>query len=174
MSMSGDSYDILDQSGNLCFKVKGKFWSLSEQKTMYDGNEQALYRMSEKVMTMHARQRIVDAHSRETIVTIARKSIVPRRGLSTVLVWRGADTEAEPWLVCKGDLLRRKFFVEDKEADKTIAMITRGVFTKKNLLLSKSTYDAQFAPGVNVPLMLMVVVAIDETYAENRSAAASG
>lgn len=169
MSMSGDSYDILDPGDRICYKVKGKFWTKTEKKTIFDRDGRPIYRLSEDVFTMHARQTIVDVLSGETIVTIARKSIVPSRGTSTIHIWRGTNTQVDPWLVCRGDLMRKRFFIDEKANGRTVAMVTRGVFNVRNLLLCKSTYHAHLALGSNIPFFMMLIIAIDETYADYAS-----
>lgn len=167
LSLSGDSFSVKDGSGKTHYKVEGKIVTLRDKKVLSDSHGHKLYRMKESLISLRSRQQILDAKTGRTVVTLRQKGFIPMLGTSTVLVWKGDSDSGEPWLSCKGNLLRKNFTIIDKRSGHEVCSVQRKGFNLKNILFEKDTYVAKVAAGVDSALMVFLVVAIDEVYRDD-------
>ena len=169
MSLSGDSFDIQDHFGVLRYRIKGKFLSLRERKTLSDASGNLLYQMRDSLPTLHGRQLISNAAG-APVVVIRQKSFIPLMGgTSEIKIWRGSEENGKPWLSCKAKGGRNNFIITEVATRRRFCFVERDRLNFDNIVWGKDTYVANVLPGTDAALMIMVVVAIDEIYHEGHS-----
>lgn len=168
LSLSGDSFKIkrLD-TGEPFFKVKGNALSLKDSKTLLDMNGNALYKMSESILSLRGRMQIIDPSTKQPVVTLRKKGFIPMMGTSTIQAWRGATDEGDAWIEVKGDFFRKDFQVREKATGRVIATIKRKSMNLSNILLEKDTYVIRVEPGADAALLVFFVIAVDEQYRDD-------
>lgn len=73
-SLSGDNFDIKNvTAGGTAFKVKGSVMSFQDKKKLLDANGNPIYSMVESIMSLRGRMQIVDASSKQPVVTLRKK-----------------------------------------------------------------------------------------------------
>ena len=176
LSLSGDTFEIKDQDGHERFKIKGRALSLKDKKTISDDKGVDLYKLEKKMVSMHARQYIIDAKTNIKIAVMKQKSVIPFKGTRTILVWKGDKDEGDAWLECKGNLIQYKFKITEVATGKKVAEVKKSFTHLKNLLFDKDKYGVLIEPGYDNALMLLVAAAVDETYHDDsgRSGGAGG
>lgn len=167
MSMSGDSFKITNcRNGATAFKVKGHAMSvLSEKKTLSDANGVALYKLSEAMLTMRDRMFIVDAQTKQPVLTIRKKGIIPVLGTSTILCFR-PGSDKEPYLAIKGNILRKSFSVTEVSSGRQAASVKRKT-NFRSVMMEKDSYVLRVEAGIDAALMCTLVVALDEHYRDD-------
>lgn len=159
------SFRIKDHGGHVMFRVTEKNLSLHEGKTLRDSRGHPLYKIKQKVKSTRGKRSVLLAASGQTVLTLKRKSARPGRGRSVVLVYEGSASEAqEPWLVCKGNHRRTKFYVEERSGGRRLASIKWNVISPRTALGRTETYSVKVDPGVNAALMIVIALAIDSIY----------
>lgn len=164
MSLSGDSFKCMDDTGILRYNIKGSALSLREKKRMFcavSGTE--LLRLKASVISMRGRQVITDP-SGKAVLTIRKKSFVPGFGNSTVLGFHGDDDNAEPILTAKGDWFKKDFVIKDYCSHRVMATVKRKMFNASNIIFNSDTYQVVCEPHVDCALMIMFTVVLDEIY----------
>lgn len=167
-SLSGDSFSVKRvDTGEPYFKVKGNALSLKDSKSLLDANGNAIYKMSEALLTLRGRMSIVDATNKQPVLTLRKKGFIPGFGTKTIQAWPGAAEEGTPYLEVKGDFFRKDFNIVETATGRTLASIKRKSFTLSNILLEKDSYVIRVEPGVDTALMVFFVVAVDEQYRDD-------
>lgn len=168
-SLSGDSFSVKRvDTGEATFKVKGNAISLKDSKTIQDANGNALYKMSEALLTLRGRMTITDPSTKQPVITLRKKGYLPSLfKAKTIQAWAGGDDEGDPYLEVKGDFLRKDFNVIQVSTGRTLASIKRKGFNLSNLLLEKDTYIIRVEPGVDTALLVFFVIAVDEMFRDD-------
>lgn len=167
-SFSGDSFKIKNTAtGEAVFQVKGKALSLRDSKQLLDANGNAIYKLTESMMSLRGRMTITDATTGAAVVTLRKKSFIPMMGTSKIQIWKGASDDGDPWIQVKGDFFRKDFNFDEVASGKTVASVRRKSLTLENLLFEKDSYAIQVQPGLNCALMVLLVVALDEQYRDD-------
>lgn len=165
-SLSGDSFSIKRvDTGDAFFKVKGNALSLKDSKTIQDMNGNALYKMSEAMLSLRGRMTIVDPATKQPVITLRRKGYLPMS--KTIHAWVGGEDVTEPYLEVKGDFLRKDFKITHPATGKVLASIKRKPFTLSNIVLEKDTYIIRVEPGLDTALLVFFVIAVDEQYRDD-------
>eukprot|EP00177_Eucheuma_denticulatum_P002155 GFKZ01003846.1.p1 GENE.GFKZ01003846.1~~GFKZ01003846.1.p1 ORF type:complete len:273 (-),score=38.78 GFKZ01003846.1:1017-1835(-) len=167
-SLSGDNFSIKDvATGQPAFNVKGNAFSFKDSKSLFDVNGNAIYKMTESILSLRGRMQITDSNTKQPVLTLRKKGFIPMLGTSTIQAWRGPTDDGEPDLVCKGDVFRKDFNIKDGHTGATLASVKRKSFTLSNILLEKDTYIIRVEPGIDAALMVFLVIAIDEQYRDD-------
>lgn len=167
-SLSGDNFSIKNiQTGESTFKVKGNAFSFKDSKALYDMNGNAIYKMSESIISLRGRMKIEDPSTKRTVITLRKKGIIPILGTSTIQAWRGDSDDGEPYMECKGNFIRKDFAIKEVATGRVLASVKRKPFTISNFLLEKDTYVIRIEPGTDVALLVFFVIAIDEQYRDD-------
>lgn len=167
-SLSGDSFKVQNtQDRSTPFQVRGKALSLKDSKSILDHDGNAIYTLSEEILTLRGRMRIVDAKSKQPVVTLRKKGFVPGFGTGTIQIWSGKTDDGDPWLTVKGDFFRKNFDFKDNSQGRVLASVKRKGLNFANIVMEKDTYIIRVEPGVDAALMVLLVVAIDEQYRDD-------
>lgn len=167
-SLSGDSFSIKNvANGESVFKIKGNAFSFKDSKALYDNDGNAIYKMSEAIISLRGRMQITDAATKQPVLTLRKKGFIPMLGTSTIQAWRGASDEGEPHLECKGDFLRKDFAIRESRTGRALATVKRKSFTLSNILLEKDTYVIRIEAGTDAALLTFLVIAVDEQYRDD-------
>lgn len=167
-SLSGDGFSIKEvQSGQSYFKVKGNALALiSEKKTLLDANGNPVYTLKEAPISLRGRMHIADASSKQDVITLRKKGFIPGLGTSTVQCWMGSQDDGDPYMEVKGNILRKSFNVTEVASGRTICSVKRKT-TVQSLLLENDSYVVSVEPGVDAALMVVLAVALDESYRDD-------
>lgn len=149
------------------FKIKGNAFSFRDSKALYGIDGNAIYKMSESIISLRGRMQITDPDTKQPVLTLRKKGFIPMLGTSTIQAWRGASDEGEPDLECKGDFFRKDFAIRDKRSGRVLASVKRKSFTLSNILLEKDTYVIRIESGTDAALLTFLVIAVDEQYRDD-------
>lgn len=165
-SLSGDDFSVVNvQTGEQTFKVKGNAFSFKDSKSLLDSRGRPLYKMSEALLSLRGRMKIVDPSSGRTVINLRRKGLIPMLGTSTIQAWQGDEEAGAPLYEVKGNLARKDFVI--RSGGRKVATVQRKLFTASNFLLGKDTYVIRVQPGNDAALLVFLVVAIDEQYRDD-------
>lgn len=167
-SLSGDSFNIKNvATGEPVFKIKGNAFSFKDSKALYDIQGNAIYKMSESILSLRGRMQITDPATKQPVITLRKKGFIPMLGTSTIQAWRGPSDDGEPDLECKGDFFRKDFTIREKATGRPLATVKRKSFTLSNILLEKDTYIIRVEPGTDAAMLVFLVIAVDEQYRDD-------
>lgn len=162
-SLSGDSFEIKNvTTDRVAFKVKGNPLSFRDSKALSDDAGNELYKISESMMSLHGRMQIVDVASKDTVLTVKKKSLIPKMG--RVQAWRGETDDGEADIECEGDILKKDFTIKEKPTGTLLATIKRKTLSVSNIVFDKDHYIVRVEPGVDAAMMVFLVIALDEQY----------
>lgn len=162
-SLSGDSFDIKNvTTGQVAFKVKGNAMSFKDSKALFDDAGNELYKMSESMVSLHGRMRIVDAASKHTMLTVKKKSMIPKMG--SIQAWRGEKDDGKADIECDGDFFKKDFTIKEVPTGRLLATIKRKSLSVSNIVFDKDHYIVRVEPSVDAALMVFLVIAIDEQF----------
>lgn len=165
-SLSGDSFYVLNEKGKKVFNVRSNWLSISpwEKKKLYDMNGRLLYTLKQSLFSFYGRMDIIDnsgsvvaAIYRKRLFTLWHRSLVVTRG-------KGGET----WLEIKGSIFKKRFKMTDVNSGSQVARIRRKDINLSNLLFDKNTYTISVSPGNDVSLMVIIAVALDEAFNDNK------
>jgi len=167
-SLSGDSFTVKDaETGQVVFKMKGHFTALlSEKKVLSDTNGNGLYTLTESTISMRDRMTILDTDSKEPVLMARKKGVIPHLGTGTILSWAGGSESGAPYLVVKGNFLKKSFSITDSSSGKVVASVSRKS-NIRSVLAEKDSYVLRVEPGVDTALMVAFAVMIDEHYRDD-------
>ena len=140
----GDDSWVEDDSGQRVFKVNGKAARLRDTFVLEDASGREVAKIKERAL--HVRDTMsIDLDGRSATV---KKALVGLRARFHVEV-DGADD-----LKAHGNIVDHEYEIE--EGGDTIATVSKKWFRVRD------TYGVEIEPGADVPLVLSVVVAIDD------------
>jgi uncharacterized protein YxjI len=140
----GEDNTILDEGGNVAYRVDGKALSLRNYMTVYDAGGTQVAQVHHKLAAMHATYEI-DVEGLGTAV--AAKGFNPFKPNWTVTV------PGQPDLTLRGNLLGHNFTVQ--RGDATIATVGKAWVSLTN------TYGVEVNDGENAVLVLCIVLALE-------------
>ena len=142
----GDDFWIEDADGERVFKVDGKALRIRDTFVVEDASGEELYTIQEKKLSIRDKMEI-EAGGR-TVATVKKALVSPLRDRFSIEVEDGEDMEA------KGNVVDHEYKIE-RGGDK-VAEVSKRWFRIRD------TYGIEIAPGQDDPLILAVVVVIDQ------------
>lgn len=151
--------------GRPIFTIEGDYVSMHDRRTLYNATGRSVYRMKSKMISAHGNMRIKDCRTSVVLATVRRGSVVPMavRGGGHVRVWRGENTDMRPWLEIDGEHNGNVFAIYDAYRKTEAAFVERKSFNLA-ALFGKSSYVLNVKRGYDMPLMIMLTLAIDDYY----------
>ena len=143
----GDDYRVEDDDGNAAFVVNGKAMRVRDTLDIEDLHGRTLLKLKTKVMHIHDTMDIDDP-SGHRVARVQKAIITPLRERFTV------DVEGGHELKAKGRITDHNYTI--KSGNVEVATIDKKWFRIAD------TYGVEIADNADVPLILAVVVAIDE------------
>eukprot|EP00172_Hildenbrandia_rubra_P001296 Plantae.Rhodophyta-Hildenbrandia_rubra.ctg18424.p1 GENE.Plantae.Rhodophyta-Hildenbrandia_rubra.ctg18424~~Plantae.Rhodophyta-Hildenbrandia_rubra.ctg18424.p1 ORF type:complete len:256 (-),score=60.12 Plantae.Rhodophyta-Hildenbrandia_rubra.ctg18424:2243-3010(-) len=186
LDMTGDMYVVNDIIGVPRYKVCGKNMvgnageGGGDKKMMIcDMDGSGIYEIKEATLSLHQRLTVDEVKSGKTVLTIKRKSFKKGRKINVVHVWKTEDGHGHghgPWLSVRGDFKELEFTVAETDSGDKVAVVKQKSLksAKKKIELKKEEYLAKVVQGNNSPLLLTLVIAIDEFYRADMSAVPYG
>ena len=153
-----------------------------KKRVICDVSGKELYEIKQPTFTLHHRLVIHDCKTGEAVL-ILKKNNPGRRGKKPVIsVWmtEGDGHEKthgkEPWLSIVGDVKTYDFKVKTtvRDQESCCAAVKQIIGSQKKVILKKGEYVAKIHKGNNVPLLLAMVLAVDEFYRPDLINAAFG
>jgi uncharacterized protein YxjI len=142
----GDDYWVEDADGNRAFRVDGKALRLRRTLDLEDASGQQLCRIQSRVL--HLRETMaIERPDGSPIATVHKALVSPLRERWTVDMAEGED------LAVQGNIVDHEYRIERN--GQKVAEASRRWFRVRD------TYGVQIAPGMDVPLVLAVTVALD-------------
>ena len=142
----GDDFWVENDAGERAFKVNGKAMRVRETLVLEGPGGEELYKIQEKKLSIRDKMEI-EAGGR-TVATVKKALVSPLRDRFSISVEDGEDMEA------KGNVVDHEYKVE-RGGDK-VAEVSKRWFRVRD------TYGIEIAPGQDDPLILAVVVVIDQ------------
>ena len=145
MSISGDLW-IDDAGGNHAFEVDGKAFALRRTLILQDPTGNALYEINQSLAHLH--QTFEIKRDNEVVATIQKALLSLLGDHFTVDMTDGTQ------LAVTGDWIAREFHVTRAGSDV--------IFASRRLLAIRDCYGVQIAPDFDVPLALVIVIALEQ------------
>ena len=142
----GDDFWIETGDGDRAFKVNGKALRVRDTLVLEGPGGEELYTIQEKKLSVRDKMEI--EHDGRTVATVKKALVSPLRDRFSILVEGGEDMEA------KGNVLDHEYKIE-RGGDK-IAEVSKRWFRIRD------TYGIEIDEGQDDPLILAVVVCIDQ------------
>ena len=140
----GDDSWVEDESGQRVYKVNGKAARLRDTFVLEDTSGREVAKIKER--SLHVRDTMsIDLDGRSATV---KKALVGLRDRFHI------EVDGAPDLKAHGNIVDHEYEIE-QDGD-TIATVSKRWFRVRE------TYGVEIVPGANVPLVLSIVVAIDD------------
>lgn len=165
-SFSGDDFGIVDAiTGAQWFVIKGKTFSLRDQKMMYDCTGAPVFTMRQKNMFSYT-QEIICAVENRPIYEIRLKFTFLKGKLYADIPTQSGVVN----LVLKCDIGTRAGVIcigEPKAGGPVVAKIYRPEYTVRNHFANAQDYYVDIAVGMDAAIIVAMCVALDEARQEN-------
>lgn len=145
-----DQFNIMDESQNLLYQVKGKFMSITNKLEFLDKNGEVLLRSNRKVFTLLPKYYFYDQKNEEVATMKRIFGFTPKFYLSLL----------RKELTVDGNFFAHSFSISDH--GQVIASI------KKKVISWGDTYEIEIFENENVELYLFVVIVLDQVIHENK------
>jgi uncharacterized protein YxjI len=143
----GDDFWVENEAGERAFKVDGKALRIRDTLVLEGPGGEELFKIQEKKLSIRDKMEIEDADGR-TVATVRKALVSPLRDRFSIDVEGGEDMEA------KGNVVDHEYKIE-RGGDK-IAEVSKRWFRVRD------TYGIEIDEGQDDPLVLAVVVCIDQ------------
>ena len=140
----GDDFWIEDANGNRVYKVDGKAVRLRDTFILEDAQGNELSKIQEKKLSVRDKMTIESGSTKATV----HKRLIGIRDHYVIDVEGGEDLKAH------GNIVDHEYEIE--QGGDTVAHVSKKWFRVRE------TYGVEIEPGADVPLILSVVVAIDD------------
>jgi len=165
-SFSGDDFTINDSNGVAFFKCKGKAFSFSDKKVIYDNYDKPILNIQEEVFMGHKMKIYAGDDSKNKLGELSRGSMLKNNKFIYTFTNLANNRTEELDLKC--DLIGIScgiFYGKEKEQAPlvcNIAKIRQGLFSNKK----RDHYCIKVAPGVDAALMVALTICFDELKSE--------
>ena len=142
----GDDFWIETGDGQRAFKVNGKALRIRDTLVLETPTGDELYSIQEK--KLHIRDTMKIERNGENVATVKKALVTPLRDRFSIDVQGGDDMEA------KGNIVDHEYKIE--RGGQQVAEVSKRWFRVRD------TYGIDIAPGQDDPLLLAVIVCIDQ------------
>jgi uncharacterized protein YxjI len=140
----GDDSWVEDDSGQRVFKVNGKAARLRDTFVLEDSSGHEVAKIKERAL-----------HVRDTMtIELDGRSATVKKALVGLRARFHVEVDGAPDLKAHGNIVDHEYEIE-QDGD-TVANVSKKWFRVRD------TYGVEIEPGVDVPLILSIVVAIDD------------
>ncbi|CAN8064146.1 unnamed protein product [Agarophyton chilense] len=161
-----DCFEVLDDSKNGVYTIKGKAIDRSGTKTLFaKDSDDRLFKMTENLNTFLQVMYMFDFRTK-SVYTMRKKGVFPGFGRGTVFVWKGKGTDGSPFIRMTTSGGRSMITIVDIETGKQIATMKRSMLGPRRFLTGADFYRVSISPGFDVPFVLMLCVCADEQYTD--------
>lgn len=137
-SLSGDDFTVRTAEGQDVLKVKGKFISLRDSKKFTDMQDNEIFTLQNKILTIH---KSFDGVSPDGAHNFEVKGKWKLMGSKSAVTFKNASDGADVELEVRGDWLDRK--AEIKLGDQLVASVSRKFFNAREFFGDKQTVSAR-------------------------------
>jgi len=157
-SLSQDSFDVTNISGEPILKIEGRHMTISGRKTVRDMAGQHLFDIVKEKMHLHATYVAEDPMGKKLMEVKSAFQVVGSKATVTFMS-KGGHAET---LTMKGNWRDTSADIVCENTGAVVARIDRKLLNKRELMGSQQTYALIVAPGVDMALMVAACVALDE------------
>ena len=161
-SLSGDDFTIKTADGISICKCKGKMISLRDKKKFTDMQENEIFTLSNKMMSIHKSFRGETPDGKNDFEIKGHFKLI---GSKSSVLFKNASDGKEIELNVKGDWFDRS--AEITWEGRPVAVISRQFFNAREFFGDKQTYFVAVAANVDLSLIAAICISLDEK--ENES-----
>ncbi|KAK5173593.1 uncharacterized protein LTR77_002274 [Saxophila tyrrhenica] len=161
-TLSGDDFTVKTAEGLDILQVKGKAFSIRDQKKFSDMRDNELFTLSNKMMAISKSFHGTSPNGTANFEVTGKIKLM---GSRSVVTFKNASDGKDVEMEVKGDWLDRS--AEITYQDKPVAAISRKFFNAREFFGDKQTYFVTVAGNVDLSLIAACCVALDEK--ENES-----
>ena len=166
LSFSGDNFRIVDADDNLIYQMEGRVFSWRSKKKLYDNENNPVASIKHKMASFRHQLNIFDKNN-SRVAVVRTASLV--QFSPKLKVWlRGKDAEVNynrpPDIIITGNCLTDNIIFTNSSCQ-VIAKVRRKAMNLRNFL-GKQTYECTVAPNIDNSFIAVLIVCIDEIYAE--------
>ncbi|KAB8222965.1 tubby C-terminal-like domain-containing protein [Aspergillus novoparasiticus] len=159
LTLSGDSFDVKLVTGEPIFRIKGKPFSISGRKSVFDMEGNHLFDIVKERLHLHSTY-VVQALDGSKLLEV--KSSFSLIGSNATVSFTPSSTEGLVSLNMKGNWRSRKAAIVDAATGAVVAQIDRKRFNARQIFFHQQTYVVMVAPGVDLALITALCVCFDE------------
>lgn len=161
-SATRDSFTVRDATGNMLYKIQGSF-TVNERKTLRDMNNRALLYIEESRLQMREKITIADCNKRPLLCI--KEGGVLVFGSRRATGFLGARPSGVPAVLITRNQGVSQIRISSGRGEE-MASVLRRRHSIQHQVTGQDTYEVTIAPGVDSALVSMIVVAIDEVWAD--------
>jgi len=165
-SLSGDSFKVSLQSGQLILDVRGTVMTLRGRKPVYDMDEKHLFDIVKEHLHIHTTFAAVNPAGQKLLEV---KSSFALLGSKATATFTNAATGTPETLVMKGNFFDSAADIVDQKTGFVVGRINRKLLSGRDLLFGQQTYALTVAPGVDMALLVVMCICMDEKNNEGKS-----
>ncbi|KAI8807202.1 tubby C-terminal-like domain-containing protein [Cladochytrium replicatum] len=183
ISFSGDDFKVLDATtGDVLFKVDGKLFSIGQKKVLLDGTGNKVGEFRHRLMTLTKTFEVEcfptlqfptsSSFTIESEITFASTKMMATIPTRPAYIQDTKDPSQSRWVeagrkpfVLKADWRSKNgniFLGNPKAGGQLVAKIYRPSFTVGEMFFDAQTYHCEVAPGIDLALIAMLLLALDE------------
>ncbi|KAK0755092.1 DUF567 domain protein [Schizothecium vesticola] len=165
MSLSGDSFDIVLQTGEPILRVQGNALSLSGRKKVSDVAGKHLFDIVKEHLHIHTTFAAVNPAGQKLLEV---KSSFALLGSKATATFTNAATSTPETLVMKGNFFDSAADIVDQKTGIVVGRINRKLLSGRDLVFGQQTYALTVAPGVDKALLVAMCICMDEKNNEGK------
>ncbi|KAJ5690695.1 hypothetical protein N7462_005087 [Penicillium macrosclerotiorum] len=158
LSISGDSFDIKLDNGQLLLKVAGAWVSLSDRKKVEDANGNHLFDITKEHLHIHTTYAIKDPNQNKIAEVKNSHSLIGSKATATFNDSNGNAVT----LFMKGSMMDHSAEIIDESNNQPVARIDRKLLSGRDFLFGQQSYAVIVAPGVDAALIAALCICFDE------------
>lgn len=162
LSPTRDSFTVRDPTGAVIYKIAGSF-SVHEHKTLRDSSNRELLHIREGRLKL--RERIVISDGQNRPVLCVKEMGFPGLASRKAHAYPGGRPGGIPVLVILKNLDASRFEITTPHGEQ-VATAYRRLHSIRYKLSGQDSYQVILSPGVDPALMSMIIVTIDELWAD--------
>ncbi|OMP12305.1 hypothetical protein COLO4_03319 [Corchorus olitorius] len=165
-TLGENDFTIKDANGTPIFKVKGKLFSIRDQRTLLDAAGNPVVCFRQKIFTMHRRWQVFRGDSTTDLLFSVRKSSL-LQFRTTLDVFLAANTsESKPDFTVKGGFREHGCTICSGSGENNVVGQMHRKHSLKNMIMDKDCFQLTALPNVDYAFIVTLVVILDEINAD--------
>ncbi|KAK8697562.1 hypothetical protein V6N13_113704 [Hibiscus sabdariffa] len=162
LTITEGNFAVTDLTGNIMFKIKGKFFSIHDRRVLTDAAGNPVCTLRPKMMTVHDRWQVFRGESTEEkdlIFTVKRSSVIQLKTKLHVFLATNPKEDACDFRV-EGSWLERSCTIYSGESNTILAQMHKK-HSVESVLLGKDKFMVTVYPNVDYAFVVALIAILD-------------
>ncbi|KAM7263850.1 hypothetical protein ACFE04_001533 [Oxalis oulophora] len=170
LSLTDGGFLVTDVNDTVIFKVKEKFFSVHDKRTLFDAAGNPVVTITEKVLSMHGRHfvyRGASTDEKDLICTVKQSKLL--QWITTLDVFLANNTKMSvPDFKVKGSWSDRSCVIYAGESNNILAQMHQKT-TIQSVFLGKDKFMVTVYPNIDYAFIISLIVVLDDINGEGES-----